>query len=153
MKKLLVTLLAASMCLSMLAGCGSDEEETTTNDGNTSEATTDDGEDNGEESEAAGDVEIKEFTILGDHATNATRYSIDEFGEFYCVEALQNLMAEYGLHLDIELVADDQYLTTLQTRFAAMNDVPMYVAMYRMTEAEVMQLAAQGVVIDINPLL
>ena len=39
MKKLLVTLLAASMCLSMLAGCGS-EEETTTDETTTSEATT-----------------------------------------------------------------------------------------------------------------
>ena len=40
MKKLLVTLLAASMCLSMLAGCGSDEETTTTDETTTSEATT-----------------------------------------------------------------------------------------------------------------
>ena len=36
MKKLLVTLLAASMCLSMLAGCGSDEETTTTDETTTS---------------------------------------------------------------------------------------------------------------------
>ncbi len=156
MKKLLVTLLAASMCLSLLAGCGSDEETTTTDETTTSEATTsDDKEDEAsdEDSDVAGDVELKEFTILGDHAVNATYYEISEFNDFYAVTALQEIMAKYGLHLDIELVADDQYLTTLQTRFAAMNDIPMYTAMYGMTEAEVMQLAAQGVIIDINPLL
>ncbi|MBR6683036.1 MAG: 1,4-beta-N-acetylmuramidase, partial [Firmicutes bacterium] len=63
MKKLLVTLLAASMCLSMLAGCGSDEETTTTDETTTSEATTteeSDAEEEGEESEAAGDVEIQD---------------------------------------------------------------------------------------------
>jgi len=154
MKKLLVTLLAASMCLSMLAGCGSDEETTTTDETTTSEATTtEDSEDEGEESEAAGDVELQDFTILGSHATGATYFTIDEFDEFASVTAFKELGNEYGLNLDFELVADDQYLTTLQTRFAAMSDIPYYVAMYGMTEAEVMQLAAQGVILDINPLL
>ena len=154
MKKLLVTLLAASMCLSMLAGCGSDEETTTTDETTTSEATTtEDSADDGEESEAAGDVEIKDFTILGSHATGATYYTIDEFDEFESVKSFKALANEYGLELDFELVANDQYLTTLQTRFAAMNDIPYYVAMYGMSENEVMQLAAQGVLWDVNDLL
>ena len=154
MKKLLVTLLAASMCLSMLAGCGSDEETTTTDETTTSEATTtEDSADDGEESEAAGDVEIQDFTILGSHATGATYYTIEEFDEFESVKSFKALANEYGLELDFELVANDQYLTTLQTRFAAMNDIPYYVAMYGMSESEVMQLAAQGVLWDINDML
>ncbi len=153
MKKLLVTLLAASMCLSMLAGCGSDEE-TTTDETTTSEATTsEDSADDGEESETAGDVEIQDFTILGSHATGATYYDIDEFDEFESIKSFKALAETYGLALDFELVANDQYLTTLQTRFAAMNDIPYYVAMYGMSEAEVMQLAAQGVLWDVNELL
>ena len=85
MKKLLVTLLAASMCLSMLAGCGSDEETTTTDETTTSEATTTE-DSNDEESEAAGDVELQDFTILGSHATGATYFTIDEFDEFASVK-------------------------------------------------------------------
>ena len=151
MKKLLVTLLAASMCLSMLAGCGSKEEETTTTDKETttSEATTEETE----ESEVAGDVELKEFTILGDYAVNASYYQMDQFEDFYSVIAFRELMEANGLDIKFELINDDQYITTLQTRFAAMNNVPYFVAMYGLSENEVMQLAAQGVVLDINPML
>lgn len=146
MKKLLVTLLAASMCLSMLAGCGSDEESTATNDSTTTSEATNDGD-----SEAQGDVELKDFTILGDHPW--TYFKAEDTEEFYAMKSLRSLMEAKGINMVIELVQDDQYLTTLQTRFAAMNDVPMYASMYRMTEAEVLNLANQGVVIDINPLL
>ncbi len=147
MKKLLVSLLAMSMCLSMLVGCGGDSAaDGTASDGVTSG--TADGD-----TMAAGDVEIQDFTILGAHATNALYYDVTEFDDFYSVQALKDLMKDYGLNLEFELVANDQYLTTLQTRFAAMNDIPYYVAMYGMSEAEVMQLAAQGVIIDINPML
>ena len=153
MKKLLVTLLAASMCLSMLAGCGSDEETATTDtETTTSEATTDE-ETTEEDSEVAGDVEMKEFTILGDYTVNASYYQMDQFEDFYSVKAFRELMEANGLDIKFELINDDQYVTTLQTRFAAMNNVPYFVAMYGLSEAEVMQLAAQGVVLDINPML
>ena len=153
MKKLIAAFLAASMCMSLMAGCSSEEEDTTTTDSATETTETEEDSEESETSEASDDVELLEFTILGDHATNATRYEIDEFEEFYSVQALRELMEGYGIDLEIELVADDQYLTTLQTRFAAMTDIPMYVSMYQMSESEVMQLADQGVVIDINPLL
>ena len=94
MKKLLVTLLAASMCLSMLAGCGSDEETNTTEETTTSEATTTEDSADEEESEAAGDVEIQDFTILGSHATGATYFTIDEFDEFASVTAFKELGKE-----------------------------------------------------------
>lgn len=148
MKKLLVTLLAASMCLSMLAGCGSSNDESqATNDSTTTENSTTDKD----SSEVTGDVELKEFTILGDHAS--TYYKADDLEEFEAIKSLRKLMEAKGVDLKIELVQDDQYLTTLQTRFAAMNNVPMYAAMYRMTESEVMALAEQGIVLDINELL
>lgn len=148
MKKLLVTLLAASMCLSMLAGCGSsDDESKATNDSTTTENSATDND----SSEVSGDVELKEFTILGDHAS--TYYKAEDLEEFEAIKSLRKLMEAKGVDLKIELVQDDQYLTTLQTRFAAMNNVPMYAAMYRMTESEVMALAEQGIVLDINPLL
>ena len=155
MKKLLVTLLAASMCLSMLAGCGSDEETTTTDETTTSEATTTETGDETEEedSEVSGDVEMKDFSILGCYTVNATYYQMDQFEDFYSVIAFRELMESYGVNVQFELVTDDQYTTTLQTRFAAMNDIPYFTAMYGLTEAEVMQLAAQGVILDINPML
>jgi maltose-binding protein MalE len=136
MKKLLVTLLAASMCLSMFVGCGSKEEETTTTDKETttSEATT---ETETEESEVAGDVEMQEFTILGDYTVNASYYQMDQFEDFYSVIAFRELMEANGLDIKFELINDDQYITTLQTRFAAMNNVPYFVAMNGLSENEV----------------
>ena len=111
MKKLLVTLLAASMCLSMLAGCGSDEEPATTDEQTTSEATTETSEEEteGEESEVAGDVEMKDFSILGCYTVNATYYQMDQFEDFYSVIAFRELMESYGVNVQFELVTDDQY--------------------------------------------
>lgn len=149
MKKLLVTLLAASMCLSMLAGCGSKEENSTaTNDSST--ATTESS--TTETSEPAGNVELREFTMLGDDATSYMEYSTD-MEEFPAWQAFRQLCADKGVDLKPEYVQDDQYQTTLQTRFASMNEVPMYACMINMTEADVMKLASQGALIDVNTLL
>ena len=146
MKKLLVTLLAASMCLSMLAGCSSDNEDSKTNSGTTdSTAST-------ENSEPQGNVELQDFTVLGDDASTRFDYAT-EMDEMYAFKAFRELMEAKGINLVMEYVKDDQYLTTLQTRFAAQNNIPMYASMYQMTETDVLKLATQGVLLDINELL
>jgi putative aldouronate transport system substrate-binding protein len=53
----------------------------------------------------------------------------------------------------VEYVLDDQYQNTLQTRFAAMNEIPMFVSCYRLGETDVLALANNGIVLDINTIL
>ncbi len=146
MKKLLVTLLAASMCLSMLAGCSSDNEDSTTNSGTTASTASN------ENSEPQGNVELQDFTVLGDDASTRFDYAT-EMDDMYAFKAFRELMGAKGINLVMEYVKDDQYLTTLQTRFAAQNNIPMYASMYQMQETDVLKLATQGVLLDINELL
>lgn len=146
MKKLLVTLLAASMCLSMLAGCSSDNEDSKTN------SSTTDSTASNETSEPQGNVEMQDFTVLGDDASTRFDYAT-EMDDMYAFKAFRELMEAKGINLVMEYVKDDQYLTTLQTRFAAQNNIPMYASMYQMTETDVLKLATQGVLLDINELL
>jgi putative aldouronate transport system substrate-binding protein len=149
MKKLLVTLLAASMCVSMLAGCSSSTSDDSTATDESSDTTS---TATSESSEPTGDVELKDFTILGDDATTYMTYETD-MEEFPAFQALRALMEAKGINLVMEYVQDDQYLTTLQTRFAAQNNIPMYASMYEMTETDVLALANQGVLLDVNDLL
>lgn len=146
MKKLLVTLLAASMCLSMLAGCSSDNEDSKTNSGTTDSTASN------ETSEPQGNVEMQDFTVLGDDASTRFDYAT-EMDDMYAFKAFRELMEAKGINLVMEYVKDDQYLTTLQTRFAAQNNIPMYASMYQMTETDVLKFATQGVLLDINELL
>ena len=148
MKKLLVTLLAASMCLAMLAGCGPSDDSSTasTGSGTTTETSGSD------TSEPSGDVGLRDFTVLGD-ATSTYYDENEDMEDFPAFQKFREMMADAGVNLVMEYVADDQYLTTLQTRFNAMTDVPMYASMYRMTETEVMSLAQQGIVLDLNPIM
>lgn len=145
MKKLLVTLLAASMCLSMLAGCSSDEE-------NSSKPESSAAEESGNTSEPSGNVEMRDFTVLGDDASTYLEYD-KEMDDLFAFKAFRELMEAKGVNLVMEYVQDDQYLTTLQTRFATQNNVPMYASMYQMQETDVLKLAGQGVLQDINELL
>lgn len=73
--------------------------------------------------------------------------------DMYAFKAFRELMEAKGINLVMEYVKDDQYLTTLQTRFAAQNNIPMYASMYQMTETDVLKFATQGVLLDINELL
>jgi putative aldouronate transport system substrate-binding protein len=148
MKKLLVTLLAASMCVSMLAGCSS----STTDDSTVDSTEASDSAATSESSEPSGDVEIRDFTILGDDATTYMTYESD-MEEFPAFQALRALCEAKGVNLVMEYVQDDQYLTTLQTRFAAQNNVPMFASMYEMAEIDVMTLANQGVLVDVYDVL
>lgn len=149
MKKLLVTLLAASMCLAMLAGCGSSDDSSTASTSGSGTTTETSGSDT---SEPSGDVELRDFTILGD-ATSTYYDENEDMEDFPAFQAFRQMCADKGVNLVMEYVADDQYQTTLQTRFNSLTDVPMYASMYRMTETEVMTLAQQGIVLDLNPIM
>ena len=149
MKKLLVLLLAAALCVSMLAACGSDDKP----ENSKTEQSQADNSGSTDDSTPSGNVEMQDFSILGCDAFT-TYYSMqDSMEEFTAFQAFRQMMADAGLNLVMEYVLSDQYQTTLQTRFGSDTDIPYYVAAYDYPERDVMKLAAAGTLLDIKPLL
>ena len=170
MKKLLVVLLAAAMCVSMLAGCSSSKSDNSSSEASTESSTAVESSaatesSAAEESSAAvessaaeessqpeGNVELRKFTMLGDDAFTSYYSATDSMEEFYAWQAFRKLEEAKGVDMQVEYVVNDQYLTTVQTRFAAMKDIPMF-AYNNETDAEVLALAQNGIVLDILPML
>ncbi len=166
MKKLLVVLLAAAMCLSMLAGCSgkSDTSSSTTTESSAAEesskaessaaesSTAAESSATEESSEPESNAELRDFTFVGDNAF-VTYYDMDDsLEEFTAWKAFREMMEKAGINLKGEYIQHDQYTTTLQTRFAALNQIPMF-CYDTMQQSEILSLADQGVILDINPML
>ena len=155
MKKLLVVLLSAALCISMLAGCGNKAEEPASEpEQSQSEASQAESETpaESETSEPAGDVELRDLTIMGRDAFYTYFSMPDSMEEFTAWQALRGLMEAKGINIVPEFVAYDQYQTVLQTRFSSGNDLPMF-AYNNLTEVEVLGMAGNGVVLDVNPII
>lgn len=167
MKKLLVVLLAAAMCVSLLAGCtGSGNNSSSTPESQSSSQSSSSAPSSSSSeasqssssqadpssSEPAGNVDLQDFTVMGDNSFYTYFDMNESMEEFYAWQELRRLMEAQGINLVPEYVADDQYQTTLQTRFAAMNDIPMF-CYYNLSDAEALQIAQNGLVQDINELL
>ena len=67
-------------------------------------------------------------------------------------QALRAMMEAKNINIVAEFVADDQYQSTLQTRFASMNSIPMF-CYNNLSDNEVMALAQNGQILDILPLI
>lgn len=152
MKKLLVLLLAAALCVSMLAACGSSEEESKPEESKTEQSTAENSGSTDDSSEPAGNADMVDFTILG--ADDWTYMTLEtDMEEFYSWKDFRKMMADNGLNLVVEYVQGDQYQTTLQTRFGTKTDLPMYASFYNFPENDVLDLAKAGIVQDILPML
>ena len=155
MKKLLVMLLAAAMCISMLAGCTSSgtseggSEATTTESQATTETGTTETSTAPATSDAAG---LRDFTALGDEHMGSYFLMANTMEEFTAWQALRQMMVAKNINIVAEFIADDQYQSTLQTRFASMTDVPMF-CYNNLSDNEVMALADNGQILDILPLI
>ncbi len=156
MKKLLVVILAAALCVGMLAGCASKPAETstpetsppTTTTTETSTATTT--ETTETSTEPAGPVELKAFSVLAADVFTTYYSAAESMEEFYAWQAFRALEEAKGIDLNVEWINYDQYNTTLQTRFGAMNDIPYYVSGYDYPETQVLALANNGTIVDLN---
>jgi len=163
MKKLLVVLLAAALCVSMLAGCGNNAgEQSSTPEQQSSEQQSSEQQssqqqestpaDQSEASTPEENVEVRDLTIMGRDAF-ITYFSMpDSMEEFKAWQALRELMVAKGVNLVPEFVSYEQYQTTLQTRFSTGNELPMF-AYNNLTEVEVLGMAGNGVILDINPII
>jgi putative aldouronate transport system substrate-binding protein len=158
MKKLLVMLLAAAMCVSMLAGCSGS--------GSGDSAAQPSGEASQQESQAAQNTEkteestapaeqtsgLRDLTALGDEHMASYFLMANTMEEFTAWQALRKMMEAKNINIVAEFVADDQYQSMLQTRFASMNNVPMF-CYNNLSDNEVMALADNGQILDFLPLI
>lgn len=117
-KRVIAALLAAVMVMSVFAGCGKKDDTQSTSSGN-SGAT-----DNGESTEA-GDDGLKTLRILGvDHSGtdgDGRTVKLSEWinGDSKLWEKFTSDLAERGLKLEVDLIEDDQYETTINNQLAA----------------------------------
>lgn len=160
MKKLLVVILAAALCVGMLAGCSSKAPETTTTPETSTETTTTTEtstetttETTETSTEPAGPVEVKDFTVLAADVFTTYYSAAESMEEFYAWQAFRALEEAKGVNMQVEWINYDQYNTTLQTRFGAMNDIPYYVSGYDYPETQVLALANNGTVLDLNGII
>ena len=149
MKKLLVMLLAAALCLSMLAGCtksggeGETTSQATQQETQTTETST---------APSSGATGLRDFTCLGDEHMGSYFLMANTMEEFTAWQALRKMMEAKNINLVPEFVADDQYQSMLQTRFASMNAIPMF-CYNNLSDNEVMALADNGQILDILPII
>ena len=152
MKKLLVMLLAAALCVSLLAGCTKSEAPAGNSEATQQESQT---ENKTETSTAPATNEasgLRDFTCLGDEHMGSYFLMANTMEEFTAWQALRKMMEAKNINLVPEFVADDQYQSTLQTRFAAMNEIPMF-CFNNLSDNEVMALADNGQILDILPII
>ena len=129
MKKLLVMLLAAALCVSLLAGCTKSEapapgtSEATQQESQTETKTETETSTAPATTEATG---LRDFTCLGDEHMGSYFLMANTMEEFTAWQALRKMMEAKNINLVPEFVADDQYQSMLQTRFASMSNIPMF---------------------------
>lgn len=120
-KKLWALVMVATMAAGTLSGCGQSEENQTTS-GKTEV------ENKGQtETESAGDesVELKKVRCLAiDHALadaagNTVTFSDWVEGDSVMWDKLTSDLAECGIELELDLIPEDQFSTTIQTKIVA----------------------------------
>lgn len=159
MKKLLVVLLAAAMSISLLAGCtqsgGNDSissSETQQSSQQSSQQQQSSSQAEQSSSQPSTNVTLRDFTCLGDEFMYNYFIMNDTIEEFTAWQELRKMMEARNINLVPEFVADDQYQSMLQTRFAAMNEIPMF-CFNNLSDMEVVALAGNGQILDILPII
>lgn len=156
MKKLLVVLLAVALGVSMLAGCtksgdgessSQQQSSTPTQSSSQTQSSTPT-----QSSQPSGDVTLRDFTALGDEFMYNYFIMNDTIEEFTSWQELRKMMEAKNINLVPEFVAHDQYQSMLQTRFAAMNEIPMF-CYNSLTDMEIVALAGNGQILDIIPII
>lgn len=106
--------------------------------------------------EAGGNPETGQKTgklrLLGPAGSN--KYIKFEDREKYPVwKEVDKMLTDAGLQLDYELVPAEQYKVTIQTRMASGSSLPDIVNISALDNTTVLNLAKQGVLLDLNPLI
>lgn len=148
-KRMWAAVLTAAMVMGSLAGCGAKDAGDESSSASKSDA--------GSVSESVKE-EVKELDtikILGvdragtDNAGNTVYLSDWVNGDSKIWQQLTSDLAERGIQLELDLIAEDQYETVIQTQIAAGLDCDM-VNIHGVDSKTRMNLIKQGVLVSIN---
>ena len=148
-KRMWAAVLTAAMVMGSLAGCGAKDSE----DKSTSAEKTEVG--SASESVKEETKELDTIRILGvdragtDNAGNTVYLSDWVNGDSKIWQQLTSDLAERGIQLELDLIAEDQYATVIQTQIAAGLDCDM-VNIHGVDSKTRMNLIKQGVLVPVN---
>lgn len=148
MKKLIALLLAVVMVVGLFAACGTKPAETTEGPKATQ------GNNNDKTPDATDAPEVKSHTLhclVTYNASGVLNFADRENYTYWKV--FTGILAEEGLTLEMELVPGDQYATVIQTRLASGTDLPDYAYIGSLDLPTAMNMANQGMFIDIDSIL
>ncbi|MFC5407414.1 extracellular solute-binding protein [Cohnella soli] len=96
--------------------------------------------------------QVSEVKLLG--PSNGNKYiKFEERDKYPVWKELDKLFSGAGLQLDYEFVPREQYDTVIKTRMAAGSSLPDIVNISALDNTTVLNLAKQGVLLDLNPLI
>ena len=91
-----------------------------------------------------------ELDILGQGAWSIP---YEEWTNYPTYNAMADLFVQAGLKLNFEVITREQYPTVVQTRMAAGVDLPDIVNLSPLDTTTALNLAEQGIILDVKPLL
>lgn len=133
-KRSLMSLMAAVLVFGTITACGGGEVKKE------------------EGSSSAEEKTVSKLKLLG--PTGSNKYIKFEEREKYPVwTEVDKMIQEAGLELEYELVPNEQYNVVIQTRMASGSSLPDIVNISALDNTTVLNLAKQGVLLDLNPLI
>lgn len=129
-RKTFVSAVAAVLLLGSITACSGDKQ-------------------NGESGTAESTGKLR---LLG--PASANKYiKFDDREKYPVWKEIDKMLDEAGLNLDYELVPNEQYDVVIKTRMASGQDLPDIVNISKLDNTTVLNLAKQGVIQDLNPLI
>ena len=155
--KTTAAVLALTLLTAALAGCGDQGGQSSSDSGQSSgqsQASNEKSSDESQPSEQgqpAQSGEVHKLTILGpDPGNQFIKY--EEREEYEVWQALQDMLAENGLELEIEAVPQDQYTVMIQTRMSS-NSLPDIVNVSPIDDASLIAMGKQGTIQELSGLI
>ncbi|WP_068782162.1 extracellular solute-binding protein [Paenibacillus sp. GM2] len=103
-------------------------------------------------SSSTAEKNVSKLKLLG--PTGSNKYIKFEDRDKYPVwTEVDKMIQEAGLELEYELVPNEQYKVVIQTRMASGSSLPDIVNISQLDNTTVLNLAKQGVLLDLNPLI
>ena len=155
--KTTAAVLAMTLLIAALAGCGDQGGQSSSDSGQSSAQSQASNEKSSDESQPsdqgqpAQSGEVHKLTILGpDPGNQFIKY--EEREEYEVWHALQDMLAENGLELEIEAVPQDQYTMMIQTRMSS-NSLPDIVNVSPIDDASLIAMGKQGTIQELSGLI
>lgn len=141
------TLITVLLLSTFLTACGGKKTEGTSGKEDTNNTSSNTSSEQGKETTAK-----RKLHLLGPNTSN--KYIKFEEKEKYEVWGhIQKFLDEANLDLEYELVPAEQYEVVVKTRMASGTDLPDIVNITQLDNTTVLNLAKQGIIQDLNPLI